>query len=395
MNSFVFWKAQCKIDMKSFEAHVNVVLGGECFYIQETGGVSRIFREVVPRLRQCVAIDGIDLYLSSPPPAPQSVDGLFDRFIGHWLQEDRRPFQIRKSINRTILNYMNRYILDKFNSDVYISTYYSCPPQNTIGIAFVYDMTFERFPECFEAHELQECFKKKKICFEKSTRLVCISEQTQADLISHYGVPASKCRVCYLGGSEFASGTRVEKKSQSNDVRIIYVGDWRTAYKNFDFLLKSLEIFSGCDDRECILHVVSRMRPTAKDWAFHCEVFKGTIHYHENADDAQLRDLYCQSDAFVYPSLWEGFGIPIVEALSCGLPVACSDIPVFHEVGGDAVEYFDPHNADACAAALERAIQTRNSTNAITRRIQRAKMFTWDKCADGFTEVIREAAGEL
>lgn len=100
------------------------------------------------------------------------------------------------------------------------------------------------------------------------------------------------------------------------------------------------------------------------------------VHQISFKDNDDLARLYQQADVFVFPSMIEGFGIPQLEAMTCGCPIACSDIPVFHEIAGDVAEYFDPKDTESIRSAIARASGIRRNGQA------RAKEFSWDKMAD-------------
>jgi glycosyltransferase involved in cell wall biosynthesis len=111
-------------------------------------------------------------------------------------------------------------------------------------------------------------------------------------------------------------------------------------------------------------------------------------------DDAALCRLYNHASAFVYPSLSEGFGIPLLEALACGCPVAASRIPSTEEVAGDCAHYFDAADPDGFRAALEAALAEGRDPAAVGRRLGRAVQFSWDRTAAETLAVYRRASGQ-
>ena len=180
----------------------------------------------MPRLESAQGAASVELWRPFPSPAFQSVDGLFHRYRGIWLREDRRPFLLRKFVNQKVLAGCNRWLFDRQQADVYLSTYYGIPPNGVPGVAFVYDMIYERFPDAFGVSDREMLFAKKKQCFLSSDLLLCISQQTKDDLIDYYNVPAEKCRVCYLGGCEFAAGNLLSAQKSVDECEVLYVGDW-------------------------------------------------------------------------------------------------------------------------------------------------------------------------
>jgi len=110
------------------------------------------------------------------------------------------------------------------------------------------------------------------------------------------------------------------------------------------------------------------------------------LHHLKGVTDSELRFLYSGAVALVFPSLYEGFGFPLVEAMSCGAPVVSSDIPSSREVCGDVAEFFQPGDPADCVKAILR-IQDRKEREFLIRRgIERAKLFAWPSCA---VETIR------
>jgi len=117
-----------------------------------------------------------------------------------------------------------------------------------------------------------------------------------------------------------------------------------------------------------------------------------SIRFTGYVEDSDLPALYTLADLFVFPSLYEGFGLPVLEAMACGLPVVTSNVSSLPEVAGDAAVLIDPHSLDAIADGMRRMLVDRElRTKCIERGFERAKMFTWEKCAKETVAVFREA----
>jgi len=144
-------------------------------------------------------------------------------------------------------------------------------------------------------------------------------------------------------------------------------------------------VLAGSDwDRADEVHRVAEASDCAADI-----VFTGF------ASTADLPDLYCGADLFVFPSLYEGFGLPVLEAMSCGVPVACSNLSSMPEVAGDAAVLFDPYDEEAIAEAMRSLLTDSEMLGRYARQgLERSKGFSWSVTAARTLEVIRATAGE-
>ena len=111
--------------------------------------------------------------------------------------------------------------------------------------------------------------------------------------------------------------------------------------------------------------------------------------------DSVLAMLYENSEAFIFPSLDEGFGLPIIEAISCKANVLASDIPVFKEIGEDMIKYFDPRNTDSLVFALESCVSSKVNSETLEFRSEIVKnKYRWEKCAQETVDVYNQTTNE-
>jgi glycosyltransferase involved in cell wall biosynthesis len=226
----------------------------------------------------------------------------------------------------------------------------------------LHDMIHDRFPELPAA----KWEKKEKYTMANRANAIIVPSQFTADeLMTLYNIPAHKIHVIYHGGPEWKiSPEPLDPK------RFLFVGT-RTYYKNFTIVLEALKMVP-----ESTLFIVGPPLSSAEKTLVNDFGINDRIK-EINASDEELKKLYASSSALIFPSLMEGFGLPILEAFAANCPVICSDIPVFHEICGDAALYFNPTSATMLADTMKENIKQRFTENIAT---QRAK-FNWQKCA--------------
>ena len=161
---------------------------------------------------------------------------------------------------------------------------------------------------------------------------------------------------------------------------VLYVGS-RSRYKNFGVLLEALSMIrKGGHDLGLVLAGGGMLRTTERRSI--ARVLSSREFLHCFPSDLQLASLYNGAAAFCFPSLQEGFGLPILEAMACGCPAVISDIPVFHEVGGDAAEYFEPCAAESLAHKMSIVLEDSEQRKRLqVSGLRRAGTFTWHNTA--------------
>lgn len=161
---------------------------------------------------------------------------------------------------------------------------------------------------------------------------------------------------------------------------VLYVGG-RSRYKNFGVLLEALSILrKRGQDLGLVLAGGGMLR--AAERRSIARVLPSREFLHCFPSDLQLASLYNGAAVFCFPSLQEGFGLPILEAMACGCPTVISDIPVFHEVGGDATEYFEPCAAESLAHKMSIILEDSEQRKRLQASgLQRAGSFTWHNTA--------------
>ncbi len=234
---------------------------------------------------------------------------------------------------------------------------------------------------------------------KKAAHIFTVSEYSKAQIVGHLEVPTEKVTVTYNGvGPQFCPIPReqsvptVQHECGVTRPYILYVGNLKP-HKNVDGLLRAFALVWGRMSGDCELLIVgddTTDGPALKRLASELGI-AGVTKFAGKVTDDLLRSAYSAAELTVLPSFEEGFGLPVLESMACGTPVACSRIASLPEVGGDAAEYFDPHDIESMAATIECLLHSANDRELLRERgFLNAKRFTWSACADRHLDVYRQ-----
>lgn len=353
---------------------MKIIYDHQIFSRQKYGGISRYFHEIASRI---ATLSQNHTEIFSPLYVNQYQSQLL-----------KRGLQVNKfrgsSLALGMVNTIAGTILVRGRKDITIfhETYYSrasYAPPTAKRVITVYDMIHELFPDSFSKADATRSIKRRAI--QRADHIICISESTRKDLIRLLNVPIEKTSVIYLGHSL----TRAYKAGlETPDVHkpyLLYVGN-RGGYKNFKSLLlaySELTSLRGEVSLVCFgggafsLEELSEMKRLNLDL--------NDIKYTSGGDEI-LSNLYSSATALIYPSLYEGFGIPPLEAMAHGCPVICSNTSSLPEVVGSAAELFDPHDPGCLGVAIENVVSSPSASGRlIALGYERVQNFSWDKCA--------------
>jgi glycosyltransferase involved in cell wall biosynthesis len=229
--------------------------------------------------------------------------------------------------------------------------------------------------------------KKKSIL--AADFVICISESTRLDLLNHISIDESRVKVVPLSADSFFYQTTGLRKSQHNPF-FLYVGQ-RSGYKNFLLLLKAFShLPSTCG--EFNLHVFGGGPFSSEELRLISDLALANRVIKVDGDDEALKTQYHLAHAFVYPSLYEGFGIPILEAMAVGCPVITSNTSSMPEVAGGAALLFDPSNCESLENAMSEIVSSPDLRDTlISRGHLRAAQFSWSETAKQTLNLYMEA----
>lgn len=243
-------------------------------------------------------------------------------------------------------------------------------------VVTVYDMIHELFPDLFSSHD-HEAENKKKLLYQ-ADHIIAISESTKRDILKLYpDIPADKISVIYIGSS-FKYEEKIPEEISLPDKYVLFVGR-RESYKNFERFFEAMKTLLDQDPK---LHVLC-----IGGGAFNEKEKEQIGEYADrvmqlNANDSVLAYAYSHAQCFVFPSLYEGFGIPTLEAFTCNCPVVLSNTSSMPEVGGDAVVYFDPENTEDIEAGIKRVLDDQELRKQMKQKGRKQlEKFSWPEIA--------------
>lgn len=360
---------------------MNVLFDGQIFVAQPTGGISRYYTFLAAGLNE------------KPDVAARIIAPLHrnEHLTTHsgapvWGFGVPRHWRVGK-ISRLAMRVASPAASAVIRPDIVHETYYDASPYLSFGkrrVTTVYDMIHELYypDDPTTAH--------KKRALARCEHVLCISQNTKKDLCELLDFPAERASVTHLAYDDFSRAIGSEPPSELSEwPYILFVGN-RSGHKNFASLMQAfaslprmvrdfrLACFGGppLDDAERAKAVELGLPPEAL--------------VHLSGGDERLGQAYAHATAFVYPSLYEGFGIPPLEAMSAGCPVLSSNSSSLPEVVGDAALTFDPKDVDALREALDRVTQSDAlRKDLIARGHQQRSKFSQERCVAETLAVYR------
>lgn len=360
---------------------MKVLYDHQVFSWQKYGGISRYFYEIISRLSkkekcQLELFQGFHINRYGLEAYKENCNHYFG-YKRKIIPKTGRLFNLFDTIAFNLFATINKY-------DIYHPTYYESflEPCKSKVVVTVYDMIHELFADEFKGDKTS--LKKEKL-INRADAIIAISESTKRDLINIFGVDENKIKVIYLANS--IMNTPSTEKFIKNPY-ILYVGN-RNNYKNFNILTKAFAMANLKKDFKIVCFGGHEFSQEEKNLFRQLNLQNHIEQY--IGDDDLLANLYQYAEIFVYPSKYEGFGIPPLEAMHYGTPVIASSASSIPEVVGDAGLYFDPNNEEELAEKMK--ILIHDSTlrkSLINLGVKQEKTFSWDKCADETMKYYQE-----
>jgi glycosyltransferase involved in cell wall biosynthesis len=343
------------------------------FSTQKYGGISRYFVELASRINH---YPGTEVRVVSP------------LYQSRFLQEKKADIPVRgfysemlAARRRTVgrVNPIGFYVFSAiYKPDIVHETYYSRHRTSNASaktVITIYDTIEELFPEYFPGS--QQSIEIRKAVYRRVDHFICISHNTRDDLIRLYAVDPAKVSVVHLASS---LAPPAQPPVRNTEPFFLYVGE-RARHKNFLGLVAAFAQSQLFKTHQLVCFGGGPLRADEYERIDQLDVPRDRI-VSVTGDDAKLASYYATAEAFVCPSIYEGFGIPLLEAMECGCPVLSGNTSSMPEVAGDAAIYFNARDTQEMAAALQKIVSSpEERLSLIAKGKERVKQFSWDICA--------------
>ena len=353
----------------------------QMFTFQRYGGVTRYFADLMYNLPQGEFTADAPMKFCENHYVTETYGNKFDKL------SFPKNYRIRRRIYELANDFVAKKAIKDGDYDIFHPTYYNPYFLNSLKkrqkplVLTIHDMTFERFPQ--EVLVYDKTIQNKRRLVGEADHIIAVSENTKKDIVEILGADPNKISVVYHGYKPIA-----EPAPQLFDRYILYVGE-RKGYKNFMPWLTAIRPLFELD--KSLKVVCTGGAFTQAEQSVFAEWGITDRILHIQANDAQMASLYRHALCFVYPSLYEGFGIPILEAFANGCPVCLSNASCFPEVAADAATYFNPNDADSMYSTMKELL---NSTalreELCTKGTARGKDFSIERMVEQTCNVYRK-----
>jgi len=343
---------------------------------RQGGGIGRYVRELLKTLAQLDRDNRYQLFFASPNPVPHPLPPLPDNFsVRHlpfhdiWLARLWHQAQLPIPVE-----------LITGPVDVYHAPDFTLPPTRVPSLLTVHDLSFARDPESAAPGLRAYLNAVVPRSVRRATHIVAVSQATKNDLVELYGTPADKISVLYEGVHPIFRPTpnpAIRAKYGLGGNPFVLSVSTLQPRKNFRRLIQAFAQLPA--DFNLVI-------AGGKGWLYD-DIFaeaekpavRGRVFFPGFVPDADLPALYTEAAVLAYPSLYEGFGLPLLEAMACGTPTLTSTVSCLPEVAGGASVLVDPYHAESIARGLKEAVSTPEPW--VAKGLRRAAEFHWEESA--------------
>ena len=311
-----------------------------------------------------------------------------------WHRAQSSPFGLRQQWEIPRL-------LRQARAHVYHSPYYLMPYWPGVPtVLTVYDIIPLHFPQHVSPRARLLFNLTTRLALRRATNVIAISNATRDDFISHFGVVEQRITATPLAAANHFRPAPVDliagirRRLSLKGPYALYVGS-NKPHKNLARLLEAWQIVVGRMTEPRYLVLAGRLAAHDDDLSQRVDGLglRDSVRFVRDVSDEDLVPLYTGAEVFVFPSLYEGFGLPVLEAMACGCAVACGNRSSMPEIAGQAARYFDPDNSSEIASAvLELFLDASKRETFHQRALRRASAFSWARTAAETLRIYRRVA---
>lgn len=347
--------------------HMNIYYDNIIYYLQQSGGVSRYWHELSRRL---IKDENISAKFIERRQAPiGKVRYSLDIPASDIIYEVSMPLSAARYLP---------IAADIKDGGIFHSSYYRVHPSLKLKkVVTVHDFTYEYF---FKGLKKFIHSAQKEYAVKNADKIICVSANTKKDLLKFYPyIPEDRISVVHNGvGDDFAPSLKpreeiLESLGLKEDKFVIFIGE-RGGYKNFATAVRACSAEGG------FLLVLGGRDLGADEISLLNQHLKDRYKHFGYVDNDRLRDFYSIAFCLLYPSLYEGFGIPVLEAMRCGCPVIASNTSSLPEAAGDAGILTEGTSAEDFAKRMASLTIGERRQSIIDKGLRHSANFSWDRC---------------
>lgn len=369
---------------------MRVLFDHQIFSLQDAGGASRYFYELVRHLQ---ATDSVHMEL-----ALGLNNSVFP--FGTTVNSRTHVFESRSRLPPGVFRYLVNEIFSNALGpvrglfDIYHPTLYRAIPwiRRQRMVVTHHDCTHELFPQLFR--NAATVIRNKRRLYDAADAIICVSESARRDLIRFYPVAEKRTHVIHHGFAPFAESARGDANSVPQIAPYILFVGARGTYKNFMSLLQAYKDSGTALDYELVAVGGGEFSAIEREKINQLGISE-RVRLIAKASDQVLAEMYRNAALFVYPSLYEGFGFPPLEAMSVGCPVLAAKTSCLPEICGEAAFYFDAEIHGSLGAALQKLLSDCCKRAALKEKgYQQVALYSWARSAAQTLKVYRDVLEE-
>lgn len=367
---------------------MKILYDHQIYVMQKFGGINRYFDEIMNTQRAGFKASRIDPVLFYSEPVKVKTD-LYSR--GLRFVKRKTGFPPKPAIDvfpQQAADVFSRNDFDLFHP-TYYDPYFLARTQKPFVLT-VYDMIHEIFKEYFWGND-PTSHNKLLLC-RQASQIITISHKTKEDLVTIFKIPEEKVHAIPLASTFDQVVAQHPGKMEGVERYLLFTGN-RWGYKNFYFPVLALTDLLKADQQLRFVCTGPAFEPWEMQF-FKDQGIDHQMHHIYLQNDQELSWVYRHAAAFIFPSLYEGFGFPLLEAFACNCPVISSNGGSLPEVAGEAALYFEPRDFRGLQQAAHAALyDTALRASLINKGQERFKQFSWERCREDTIKVYHKVLG--